>query len=465
MGRLYLSAQEIGEVHCKGMIERYMLEMRLQFSISKIIRKGRVKWTREDISILLKMYALSFGRFQETLKEFLFAIACARFTDDPSSATALVEEMRKINPVSFHKINISTVYARIHIPLVNYFQISYEDRIVSPDIPFIHMLKTLAPEIRGLEFDYCQFEESCFQELTSAYENLNALQLNNYHTPCPSSFTLFKNLKLLKIVAPNWELLNAASQLSLRSLELSDFSHSDELIDRLFKESPDPKFCETLHTLTLSGCPFNKLSGKKAAMLLSRLPKLKELHLHIRISHKFLHVVKENCKGLTAATIPSLISWPHSPFPEKEVQSFVEHFTTITHFSYEEVNKQENDDLFHAVNALPILKSLEFHHMSDHNLRDLVEKHPELEILNISHTGITAESLPELVKLTRLHTLNLAGTNLSMRDILDISSKLPKLKSLTIHLQQPEGNLPEIHSQIADILSYQGIDVIIAQRN
>lgn len=456
LGKLFLLADEIGEVHCKGMAERKMFQSQKIPSWGLCLYENPRLLNREDFPLLQKMYPLARGDFQNKIKDILFAQACVRYSEDPSSAMESIAEMRKDIPESFIQVNMSGIFSMVKLPLKEYLiETGYVGHIVSIDASFLQLLKTLTPEIQDLNLENCQMEPETFEKLMDAFPDLKKLKLSCYHSNFPSPVHLNKNLKDLRIAAPNLEVLKAASEIPLEQLELMDFSYADELIDLLFKENLEPKFCETLHTLILSGCPINKLSSKKAALLLSRLPKLKELHLRIPISQKFLHAVRENCKELTAISIPSLITWPSSPPSEKIVQEFVEHFPTINHFSYSELTKQSNDDLFHAINALPILKTLEFHHFSDNTLCLLLEKHPELENLNIAHAKITSESLSTLSKFSRLQTLNLAGTDLSMGDILDISKRLPRLKSLAINMSKTD----EEHMRIADILSNKGIVV------
>ncbi len=112
------------------------------------------------------------------------------------------------------------------------------------------------------------------------------------------------------------------------------------------------------------------------------------------------------------------------------------------------------------MNNLPTLKVLRYlSGVSDKMTVQIVEKHPDLEELDLSNNPLTKASVPHLMKLKKLKSLTLIDTQLTLEDILDLTAELPELKFLTIKLKKSKFRIEQDHRKIMDIMALREIEV------
>jgi hypothetical protein len=87
--------------------------------------------------------------------------------------------------------------------------------------------------------------------------------------------------------------------------------------------------------------------------------------------------------------------------------------------------------------------------ITDDGLARIVERHPDLAILDISRTLITPEALPLLTRLPNLWRLELSQ-ELVCRELLDMHDRFPKLEEFGFRGGIPEGEGWELTGELVD---------------
>lgn len=441
INELYGFAAASGATQFLRMAHEFILKQKIQSS---------------DIPVLLNIYPFSFGKFRREIRDLLLNHAFVEL--DPSLVSKIFNGVQSNDPDAFLQIKLNST-------------LRLEDKAV---------LLTHAPNLEELDLQNCLLKYFSLNEIIAQFTNLKRLTFNCENNRFQSLAIPFssKKLKHLKIINPSKKLINACSNLPLETLELIDLSYGDRLIEMLFNQKNLPLYFKTLHTLNIGiekGVSFKEITDEGACKLIPHLHSLKNIYLDgAAITPKTLKTIFSFVPELNAFSLNmSLHNGSHGEKIElKEValNNFIKNYPMLTHFSFRGFVKDPQtltyvkETLFDTINDLEALKSLHFQYLSDEHIPRLVDKHPELEVLDLSGCNITRESIQMLSSLKQLNRLNLVKTNLSFSDILELTEELPLLKSLKIQLPKSIKTRHE-HQRIADVLALRGIDVEIGCLN
>lgn len=414
----------------------------------------------EDTPLVLKLFAAAFGASREKLFVRLFACAMERFPTDPLHVQLLIAQIRDIDPDLLKNFAVYPVLSLL----------TASQQMVTPTAWQIELIHDLIPEIEALDLKQCRLSSGFLDVLFDYFPRLQRLIIDERlcDKKGQAGLSHFHQLSHLEIYNPRFQSLQPHSCAHLRSLVLHDLPHINYLEGIQWGDS-----LQSLIVTNLNDYYSEAIGDERLALLFSSGSNLKVIGLdsgkHLsgsQMTEKSIEMLHRQTKDLQSISCSfRFIQKKHLKTCEALIQ-WIAANPTLSEFAFTEKIDDDfpkKEALLSAVIQLPALKKLRLHlGVNDATAKQIVMKHPDLEELDLSHSLLTAESLPELAKLKQLQRLTLVNTPLTFIEVSTLVAELPQLKHLTIGFTKTDYDITQDHLRLKDALAPRKIEVVFS---